>query len=319
MKYLLVLMLLPVAVYAQQATPVKVDLDSSSFKVITVQEQPDFLAADGDMAWVIDNTKNRIHKIDIASNKPLVTVNIAGACAAPVIAFDAVWVMSCTEKTLYKLDKNTGKIIGKIVTGVADRNGEMAIAAGAGSVWLLTDSAGILTRVNPANNTVQQVINVSPGSYCAGFGFNAVWVTNYTLNTVQKIDINTNRVTATIAVGKKPRFIAVGEQGVWTLNQGDGTVTKINPVTGSVAATVDVKAVGGGGDIAAGAGGVWVVSTNNQWPLQQIDPLTATIKTVYTLQPQQGKPFKVDGAVRTSKNYIWVSNLYRQTVWVLKN
>lgn len=319
MKYLLLLLLLPVAIAAQQTAPVKMDLDSNSFKTITVQEQPDFLAADGDMAWVIDNTKSRIRKIGVASNKPLVTVNISGACAAPVIAFGAVWVVSCTEKTLYKLDKNSGKIISKIITGVADPNGEMAIAAGAGSVWLLTDSAGILTRVNPANNTVQQAIKLSKGSYCAGFGFNAVWVTNYTLNTVQKIDVTTNRVTATIAVGKKPRFIAVGEQGVWTLNQGDGTVTKISPVTGSVVATIDAKAVGGGGDIAAGAGGVWVVSTNNQWPLQRIDPVTATIKTVYTLQPQQGQPFKVDGAVRTSKNYIWVSNLYRQKVWVLKN
>ncbi len=317
MKYFLFLLfLLPITAFSQTNIPVT-DINKAVYKVFTLDKEPDFLAADGNIAWVIDNNNNRIQKISTGSDEPLIIDTIQGACAAPVIAFNAVWVVSCKEKSVYKIDKNTGKIIAKISTGVADEYGEMSLAAGDGSVWLLTDSSGVLSRINPTTNTVQAKINVAPHSYCASFGYGSVWVTNTGTNTVQKINTKTNAVVATIAVGKKPRFLSAGEAGVWTLNQGDGTVSRIDPATNKVVATIAVKAPGGGGDIAAGAGKVWVASTNVKRPLQTINLATNTVTNIYLQVADNGK-IRVDGAVRVSGKYVWNSNLRSKKVWVFK-
>ncbi len=313
---LMLLILQPLIIAAQPAIPVT-DINKACYKAIKLPESPDFLAVSSDHAWVIDDGNSRVQKISVNSNQPLITDTIPGACAAPVIAFNAVWVMSCTEKKLYKIDDRTGIILDRISTGVSDAHGEMSLAVGGGSVWVLSDSLGILTRVNPSLNTIQAKISVMPHSYCAAFGYNAIWVTNTGSNSVQRIDIKTNTVVATIPVGKSPRFLSVGEQGVWTLNQGDGTVSRIDPVLNKTIATIDVNAPGPGGDIVAGGGKVWVVSTNAQKWLQTINPANNTITNIYLQVADNGK-VKVDGAIRLSVNYVWVSNLYSKTVWVLK-
>jgi len=320
MKFIFLLLLSsPFLLFAQQEAKIPtIDINKAAYKIIDVHEAPDFLATDGDEAWVIDDTHNRIHKLSIKNDKPLLTVDIPGACAAPVIAFNAVWMMSCPEKTLYRLDKTDGHIIKKILTGVADPNGEMSLATGDGSIWLLSDSSGILIRVDPKSNSIQSKISVKPYSYCVAFGYSSVWITNGKDNSVQRIDTKTDTVTATISVGKKPRFLSAGENGVWTLNQGDGTVSRIDPSSNKTIATIDVKAPGGGGDIVAGLGKVWVVSTNKERWLQSINPANNLVDKIYLQMDENKKKLKVDGAIRASSKYIWVSNLYSQNVWVLK-
>ena len=308
---------MPAGMHAQTTRPVIIDIYKACYKAITLPKEPDFLAADGNTAWVVDNNNNRVQKISAESNKPLLTDTVNGACAAPVIAYNALWVVSCTEKKLYKIDKNTGKILAKIATGVADDNGEMALAAGDGSIWMLTDSSGVLSRIDANTNKVTSKITVKPHSYCAAFGFDAVWVSNYNNNSVQKIDIKSNIVVATIPAGGKPRFISAASAGVWTLNQGDGTVTRIDPSKNALVATIDVKAPGGGGDITSGSGAVWIVSTNKERPLQTINPATNTVNAIYLQTADKGK-IKVDGAARASGHYVWVSNLYSKTVWAIK-
>ena len=319
MKYmLLIAVLFPVVLNAQSVKPVTRDINASSYKTIALPERPDFLTTDQDNAWVIDDKGNRIQKISISHSNPLLTVTIPGACAAPVAGFNAVWVMSCSEKTLYKINRNTGAIIKKIYTGVADSNGEMSLASGDGSVWLLSDSTGILSRINPNSNKIEASIRVKPHSYCAGFGYHAVWITNTDSNSVQRIDVKTNSVVSTIMVGKRPRFLSVGANSVWTLNQGDGTVSKIDPYSNKMIATIDADAKGGGGDIAAGSSKVWIVSTNTKRPVQTINTKTNQVEKIYTQNSSNEKDMRVDGAVRVSKKYIWVTGLYRKAVWVFK-
>lgn len=317
-------LLIPIRLLAQPGDPIRTDINKACYKVITVTARPDFITADGDYAWVIDDNNSLIKKISVDDTKPLLVVSVPGACAAPVIAYDAVWVVSCAEKKLYKIDKATGSTLAKITTGVADVNGEMSLAAGGGSIWLLSDSSGVLIRISPQTNAIQAKAQVKPHSYCAGYGHGAVWVTSTGESTVQRVDAEKNIVVATIPVGKNPRFISVGDRGVWTLNQGDGTVTKIDPETNKVTATIDVQAKGPGGDISEGGGKVWIVSTNVDRPVQTINTATNKVDTIYDQRGYAeasgagGKPFRVDGAVRVSDKYVWVSGLYRQKVWVFK-
>ena len=310
--------LLPFVTKAQSDTVKIIDINKAAFKVLNVGIKPDFIALDGDNAWVVDDHQSRVIKVSLNADSALLIVPVAEACTAPIVGFNALWVMSCTEKSLYRIDHNTGIIIAKIATGMAEGNGEMSLAIADGSVWLLSDSLGILIRVDPETNTIQKRIAVLPNSYGVAFGHHAIWVTNHLNNSVQKISTKTNLVTATITVGLKPRFITATNKNVYTLNQGDGTVSKIDAISNKVVATIDEKAVGGGGDIAADLNKVWVVSTNPQVPLQTIDVKSNAITAIYQQSNEKGKILKVDGAVRISNKFVWVSGYYSRNIWIFK-
>ena len=280
---------------------------TAAFSTMNLPGSPDFLAVDGDDVWI--SNIDRVEKLSVKSKTPTLKVAVPGACGALIVGFDAIWVASCTEQMIYRINNKTGKIIAKILCGVSDTNGEIMLAVGGGSVWALSDSTGILTRIDPRTNTIQAKIPVLPGSYCAVYGYDAIWVSNTNLNSVQRIDPKTNRVLATIPVGKTPRFIAAGEDGVWTLNQEKGTVSRIDPGSNKVVAEIDTNIPGTGGDIATGAGLVWVRGKSQL--LQTINPKSNTIETIYT-------PVAGSGAVRTTDHFIWVTAHDINTIWILK-
>ncbi len=296
-----------------------VDIDKVAFKILKAGIKPDFLAIEGSAVWVVNDHQNRIIKLAALADSPLLIVNIPEACTAPIAGFNALWIMSCTEKVLYKIDNKTGVVLAKITTGMADDKGEMSIAIAAGSVWLLADSAGVLLRISPTTNSIENSIIVKPNSYCAAANAKAVWISNYRNNSVQKIDTKTNKVLTTISVGLNPRFITATANWVYTLNQGDGTVTKIDAIKNKAVATINVHAAGAGGDIAADDRRVWVKSTNPERPLQTINVLTNRIDKIYKQNFKSGEAVKVDGAVRVTKKFVWVSGYYNNTIWILKN
>jgi virginiamycin B lyase len=317
-RFLCIFLLTPLICISQTESVKIEDLNTIAFKILKVGEKPDFIATDKDDAWIIDDHHDRIIKISPDQDRPLLIVHLKEACTAPIVYFNFLWVMSCADECLYKIDHLSGKILAKIKTGMADKDGEMSLAVGDGSIWLLSDSSGILLRIDPQKMTVQKRIKVKPHSYCAVFSNHSIWVSNYADNSIQKIDTKTSSVVATIPVGSKPRFLTAGGQFVWTLNQDDGTVSEIDPFSDKLISTIDVKAVGEGGDIASDSNKVWIVSTNPVRPVQIINTRTHKIDATYRQNTNGQYPSKVDGAVRISGKYIWISGYYSKTVWVLK-
>ena len=141
----------------------------------------------------------------------------------------------------------------------------------------------------------------------ADFGEGAVWVTSTKGNLVSRIDPKTNKVTDSIPVGPAPRFLTVGEGFVWTLNQGDGTVSKVDPKTRKTVATIPVGIPGGGGEISAGGGAVWV--TVFQIPISRIDPVTNKVSSQYAGAGGDSILF--------AHGSVWLSNLREQNIWRL--
>jgi virginiamycin B lyase len=272
----------------------------------------DFLVLDGDHAWVTN--EGRVERLAPDDSIPIATILIAEPCGAMAIDFGALWVVNCRAKTLVRAALSTARVVAEIPTGVADPTGELSVATGAGSVWLLTDSSGVLSRIDPATNRISARISVQPHSYAAVFGYGSVWSSTTGRSGaddegwVQRIDPTTNRVTATIRVGPTPRFLAAGEGGVWTLNQGDGTVSRIDPATNTLVATIPTAVPGSGGDIATGAGRVWVRASRIL--LQVVDPRQNAVVEQYG--PPAGS-----GAVRANGHHVWVTAHDIHTVWVL--
>jgi virginiamycin B lyase len=239
-------------------------------------------------------------------------VAIAEPCGGMAIDFGALWVVDCRSRSLVRVDLASQSVSAVIPTGIADPTGELSVATGAGSVWLLTDPLGILSRVDPRANLVSAWIPVQPGSFAAVFGFGSVWVSTFGAGGpgfVQRIDPSSNTVVATIPVGPGPRFLAAGAGAVWTVNQGDGTVSRVDPDGNRLAATIPTDVPGTGGDIAVGAGRVWVRATRTL--LSVIDPEGNRVVARYG-------PACGSGAVRANAEVVWVTAHDIQTVWVLK-
>ena len=301
--------LLSSTLFGQQKDSSKpTQVSTAAIATFKLEGYPDFLTSDGNDVWVSNTGK--MQKLSIKSKTPVLTVDIPDPCGAPVIGMGSLWVASCKNKSIYRIDSKTGKVIAIIQTNISDPDGEIGLAFGAGSVWILSDSSGILTCIDANTNSIKANIKVKPHSYCATFGYEAVWITNTgDPGSVQRIDPATNTVVATIAVGPDPRFMAAGENGIWTLNQKDGTVSHIDPVSNKLVSTIEGKVPGTGGDIAAGASRVWVRAKNGTF-LFTIDPKTNKIVNRYA-------PLCGSGAVRVCNEYIWVTAHDINTIWVL--
>jgi streptogramin lyase len=292
---------------------VRLSLGERARHTLHVPGYADFLALEGDDAWVTN--EGRVEKLRAGASAPIATVPVAQPCGGMAVDFGSLWVVDCRERALVRIDLSTTRVAAVIPTGVADPEGELSVATGAGSVWLLTDRTGVLSRIDPATNSVVARIAVQPFSFAAAFGFDSVWTAAAAGGTpegggsLQRIDPRTNTVTATIPVGPGPRFLAAGAGAVWTLHQGDGTVSRVDPERNTVAASVVAEASGPGGDIAVGAGRVWVRSTPSA--LSVIDPASNRVVAAY------GPPCG-SGAVRANERVVWVTAHDTRTVWVLE-
>jgi virginiamycin B lyase len=271
----------------------------------------DFLALEGNDAWVTN--AGRVEKLTAESPEPVASVAIDEPCGGMAIESGALWVADCRSRSLVRVDLFSHRVGAVIPTGLADPTGELSLATGAGSVWLLTDPAGVLSRVDPETNAVTARILVEPGSFAAAFGFGSVWISTVGAGgsgSVQRIDPRSNTVVATVPVGPIPRFLAAGADAIWTLNQGDGTISRVDPDSNRLVATIRADVPGLGGDIAVGAGRVWVRATRTL--LTVIDPETNSVVARYG--PPSGS-----GAVRANAEVVWVTAHDIQAVWVLSS
>ena len=147
--------------------------------------------------WAITDRKGVLSRIDPDTNASVAEIYVAGGAASVVFADEVLWITS--EEAV-----STSLKAGSSTSIKAD------------SSTLI--KGGSLTRVNPHNNEVVEVVEVGP----------------------------------------KPGALAVGEGGVWTLNRGNGTVTRVDPATNKVVATIALGGTVADGEIAAGLGSVWI-------------------------------------------------------------
>lgn len=293
------------------AEPPAVTLDDSVAALVE-QEIPapgfaDFLVVDGDAVWVTN--RGRLEKWSQAGK--LAEVAMPRPCGTMAIAAGAVWGAECTGKQVYRIALEAGALETMIATGLADPSGETNVVAGAGSVWVASDPAGKIARIDPATNAVIAEVTVAPATAFLAFGFDALWAVSSAGQLLQKIDPATNAVVGTVPLGKQPGFLAAGEGAVWVQEQGDGTVAKVNPDTLALEGRTKVGDNLKYGDIDTGGGAVWLRTTDDQ-TMVVIDPETLAIRA------RLGKP-SGSGAVRYTDKGVWTSAHDNETIswWAL--
>jgi virginiamycin B lyase len=149
------------------------------------------------------------------------------------------------------------------------------VVTGASSIWMISDAAGTLVRIDPDTNAVIAEVVIPAGSQAMAFGEGAVWVASAAKNSVTRINGDTNVVIETITVGPGPVSVTTGAGSVWTLNGGDGTISRIDPKTNKVTKTIKASVTGKTGSIVVGEGSVWASAPG--FPLTRIDPATNAV------------------------------------------
>jgi virginiamycin B lyase len=237
-----------------------------------IGENADWVQITDDAVWVASSKPASVHRIDPDTNKEAAVVPLPGApCAGLAFGFGSLWVPLCGQpNSIARIDTSTNRTSAILSIGPAREEG--GIATSYDSVWIVSDDAGTLVRIDPATNEVRQKISIAPGSYNPRFSDGEVWITGGTANLLTAVDATTGDLIATIPVGPKPRFLTAGKGSIWTLNQGDGTVSRIDAKTKRVIATIAAGIPGRGGDIAWGSGFIWV--TVFDIPLTAIDATT---------------------------------------------
>ena len=270
--------------------------------------EPDWLTATSDAVWVTSEKTDSVVRLDAATNQPGMSVTVHKPCSGLAVGFQSLWIPSCGDKSVVRVDEKTGAVQASIPAGPADSEG--GITTGAGSVWLVTsakngDGDGELTRIDAATNKVIATIKIPAGSFNPLFAEGSVWVTSNARNVLVRVDPATNKVVSSTAVGPMPRFLAFGAGSIWVLNQGDGTVSRVSAKTGKLEATIAAGIPGHGGEISFGAGSAW--ATEMEFPLTRIDA-----KTNKVVAQWHGKG---GDSVRFAFGTVWLTDLKGGKVW----
>jgi DNA-binding SARP family transcriptional activator len=142
---------------------------------------------------------------------------------------------------------------------------------GSAPVEVLPNSVAV---VDPGGDRVVADIPVGKRPLAVAAGAGGIWVANGDDQTVMRIDPNTRKVVATIGIGADVSDIAVGYGSVWVADGNDGTVTQIDPKLNAVRDTIRFGSGSSLSPnpvfaVATGVGGVWITRGNR---VVRIDP-----------------------------------------------
>ncbi|MGE5273911.1 MAG: BTAD domain-containing putative transcriptional regulator [Verrucomicrobiota bacterium] len=165
-----------------------------------------------------------------------------------------------------------------IAAGIAVAVLELTRGASVRPVAIAPDSVAV---VDPKTERVVAQIPVGARPMAIAAGAGAVWVANADDETVSRIDAKTRKVVKTIGVGLPVSDIAVGEGAVWVAGGPVGKVVRIDPDTNAVVQTLDLSgpdklAPAGAYTLAVGAGAVWVSSGSGN--ILRLDPKTGALR-----------------------------------------
>jgi len=273
--------------------------------VYTLGGFPDWMMLIGDAVWISNAPRKLVQRIDPQTDKIAAEIAIQGKpCSNLTAGFGSLWVPVCGETPgLARVDLKTNQITQTLAFGPADSEG--GITASPDSVWMVTDQAGTLSRIDPKTNSVRAKVQLPAGAANPLYDGGLVWVTSSKTNELVAVSPESNAVVATIAVGSQPRFLTAGGGSVWTLNQGDGSVTRVDAKSRKVIATIDAGIPGKGGEICYGFGAVW--ATLFKIPLTRID--AASNKVTDQWVGEGGD------SVRCGYNAIWLTSGRAGLLW----
>lgn len=174
----------------------------------------------------------------------------------------------------------------------------VAVAVGAGAIWVVDASRQLLIKVDPSTRAVVGAPRrVAGGPFAVAVGEGAVWVAAGD-GSVRAYDPRTVRPSGPKATVAGANGLAVGDGGVWVSRRRAGTVTRIDARTRRAGAPIRVGR--GPADVAVGLGSVWVANADG-----------ATVSRIDSRGGRAATPIAVGArqvlAVTVGEGRVWVA------------
>jgi streptogramin lyase len=248
---------------------------------------------------------DKVLKFEAKANAPVDPIPaVKKPCGGIVNAFASLWVPSCGDGALLRLDPRSFKVKATIATGTADLRG--TVAASSDSIWLITDGKQTIARIDPDQDAVVAEFRVPVGCSQMLFAETSLWLACPEQNKVLRINPATNLVDKRIDVGAKPVALASGQGAIWVLCGKEGKIDRIDPKTDKVSKTIDLGVPDSTGALAFGDGFLWATVTG--FPLTRIEVADEKEKVAQQFWGEGG------GGILVSAGAIWLSNLNDGTV-----
>jgi virginiamycin B lyase len=148
------------------------------------------------------------------------------------------------------------------------------VAAGFGHVWVASDGAGTVSRIDPRTSRVRRV-RVGRTACWLATGAGAVWVVRYASGSLVRLDPQTLR-TREVGVGPNPEDVAVAAGSVWVTTFDDGMLLRIDPATLRI--TTRYRLGGNPAGLAALGGEIWVGFGRETTAIARLDPRTGVLR-----------------------------------------
>jgi YVTN family beta-propeller protein len=214
---------------------------------------------------------------------------LAGAIAAAAVELTnrgGSTAVAVTANSVAAVDARSMRVVADIPLG----SSPVAVAVGAGGVWVANANDGTVTRLDPTTRKVVATIGVGADVSDIAIGFGSVWIADGNDGSVTRIDPRLNVVQATLDLESRTQLtptasflIAVDKDHVWASRGGE--LLRIDPRTESVDRRINVGMPIG---LATGGGAVWVTTLSER--VLRIDAKTATVTAVTTLPTQAIAP-----------------------------
>jgi len=256
-------------------------------------------------------TADQIARVEGRTNKVLDSFSgAAKPCGGLANAFRSLWLVSCGSNGVLRFETATGKSVASIATGSGAA--PYAIASNADSIWALTDDKTSLTRIDPETNSIVSEMRLPANCRSITFADNSLWAACPGEKRVIRINPQTNLVTARIEVTPEPVSVAFGgataaENSIWVLSRKEGKVARIDPKNNKVIATIDLGFTNADGNLAFGAGFLWVTAPG--FPITKISTQLEKEKVVQQFAGDGG------GIIQFGLNSVWLANTAYNNVW----
>jgi virginiamycin B lyase len=253
----------------------------------------------------------QVVRVEGRTNKVLEPFSgISKPCGGLANAFRNLWVVSCGDKSVARLETATGKKVAAIEAGAG--SAPLAIASSPDSVWILTDDKTTLTRVDPDTNAIIAEMRLPASCRSISFADSSLWVACPGEKRIIRINPQTNLVTARVEVTPEPVSIVFGggapaENSIWVLSRKEGKVARIDPKNNKVIATIDLGFTNADGNLAFGDGFVWVSAPG--FPITKISTQLEKEKVVQQFAGDGG------GMIQFGLNSVWLTNTSYNNVW----
>jgi streptogramin lyase len=183
-----------------------------------------YIAVDGTTAWVTD-VGHSVDRIDLETGKVMATIDVPAGPKEMAIFDASVWVTCDAGGVVARIDIATNTVVARIPAG----NRPVNLAVGEGSVWVWNHERQLL-RIDPATNevvaTINRVAKTLGGGIAVGGG--SVWVAVPT--GIGRVDPATNTIVDVIGLGPGGYVdLAWFDDELWASSTDRNVVYRIDP------------------------------------------------------------------------------------------